>query len=319
MEDLIQTDATINEGNSGGPIFNMYGEVIGIVSAKYASSTIEGLGFCIPINDVSNIITDLIDYGKVRNKAYMGISVTDIDDKIIKKAEAEGVDESVISERYIKSILETYKLLNCLPHYKNPKVTENMDNIINFIDLLVKKQGAYVADKDVYFDVTKDADYGVLSGQTVENLISGSRVEENDKKHQEKMRVDKKYREDYLKEKENVIGVVVDDKGIADGVEKIYDAFVSVNVIKNKSNQGVGSGFIFSKDGYIITNHHVIDNASSVKVKFTNDEIEELIVPALTISKVNVTEATPITVSDSGIIVTDNKGNLKLLSKETLE
>lgn len=119
---------------------------------------------------------------------YVGYDVkfvsnfTDIDDKIIKKAEAEGVDESVISERYIKSILETYKLLNCLPHYKNPKVTENMDNIINFIDLLVKKQGAYVADNDVYFDVTKDADYGVLSGQTVENLISGSRVEENDKK-----------------------------------------------------------------------------------------------------------------------------------------
>lgn len=119
---------------------------------------------------------------------YVGYNVkfvsnfTDIDDKIIKKAEAENVDESVISERYIKSILETYRLLNCLPHYKNPKVTENMDSIIEFIDLLVKKQGAYVVDKDVYFDVTKDFDYGVLSGQTIENLISGSRVEENDKK-----------------------------------------------------------------------------------------------------------------------------------------
>ncbi len=119
---------------------------------------------------------------------YIGYNVkfvsnfTDIDDKIIKKAEAEGVDESVISERYIASILETYKLLNCLPHYKNPKVTENMDNIIKFIDLLVKKQGAYVVDNDVYFDVSKDNDYGCLSGQTIENLISGSRVEENDKK-----------------------------------------------------------------------------------------------------------------------------------------
>ena len=119
---------------------------------------------------------------------YVGYNVkfvsnfTDIDDKIIKKAEAGNVDESVISERYIKSILETYRLLNCLPHYKNPKVTENMDSIIEFIDLLVKKQGAYVVDKDVYFDVTKDSDYGVLSGQTIENLISGSRVEENDKK-----------------------------------------------------------------------------------------------------------------------------------------
>ena len=119
---------------------------------------------------------------------YVGYKVkfvsnfTDIDDKIIKKAEAEGVDESVISERYIKSILETYKLLNCLPHYKNPKVTENMDNIIDFIKLLVEKQGAYVVDNDVYFNVSTDAEYGILSGQTVENLISGSRVEENDKK-----------------------------------------------------------------------------------------------------------------------------------------
>lgn len=119
---------------------------------------------------------------------YVGYDVkfvsnfTDIDDKIIKKAESEGVDESVISERYIKSILETYKLLNCLPHYKNPKVTENMENIIKFIELLVQKNGAYVVDKDVYFDVTKDNDYGVLSGQTVENLISGSRIEENEKK-----------------------------------------------------------------------------------------------------------------------------------------
>ena len=119
---------------------------------------------------------------------YIGYDVkfvsnfTDIDDKIIKKAESEDVDESVISERYIKSILETYRLLNCLPHFKNPKVTENMDNIINFIDMLVKKEGAYVVKNDVYFDVTKDGDYGVLSGQTIENLISGSRVEENELK-----------------------------------------------------------------------------------------------------------------------------------------
>ena len=119
---------------------------------------------------------------------YVGYNVkmvsnfTDIDDKIIKKALSEGVEEHVISERYIKSITETYKLLNCLPHYENPKVTENMDNIIKFIKLLVDKGGAYVVDNDVYFDVTKDETYGELSGQTIENLISGSRVEENDKK-----------------------------------------------------------------------------------------------------------------------------------------
>lgn len=82
---MFQVDCAVNEGNSGGPIFNMYGEVIGIVSAKYASETIEGLGFCIPINDVSNIVTDLIDYGKVTNKAYMGISVTDVDEKMVSQ------------------------------------------------------------------------------------------------------------------------------------------------------------------------------------------------------------------------------------------
>ena len=121
--------------------------------------------------------------------SYMGYKVrfvsnfTDIDDKIIKKAVAEGVDESVISERYIKSIKETYVLLNCLPHFKNPKVTETMPQIIEFIQLLVDKGGAYVEGNDVYFDITKAKNYGILSGQTVENLISGARVEENEKKH----------------------------------------------------------------------------------------------------------------------------------------
>ncbi len=108
---------------------------------------------------------------------------TDIDDKIIKKAQEENVDEAVISERYIKSITETYQLLHCLPHYKNPKVTETMPEIINFIKLLVDKGGAYVVDGDVYFDISKVPNYGALSGQTLDNLINGARIEENDKKH----------------------------------------------------------------------------------------------------------------------------------------
>ena len=116
---------------------------------------------------------------------YLGYNVkfvsnfTDIDDKIIKKASEEGVDESVISERYIASIKETYGLLHCLPHYKNPKVTENIDNIIDFIDRLVKSGAAYVSGDDVYFDISKAKDYGILSGQKVEDLISGARIEEN--------------------------------------------------------------------------------------------------------------------------------------------
>lgn len=119
---------------------------------------------------------------------YLGYRVTfvsnftDIDDKIINRAKEEGVTEEEISKKYIKEISENYKDLNCLPHTMNPMVTENMNNIINFIDLLVKKDGAYVADGDVYFNVGKIDNYGILSGQSVDNLISGARIEQNEKK-----------------------------------------------------------------------------------------------------------------------------------------
>ena len=82
---MFQVDCAVNQGNSGGPVFNMYGEVVGIVSAKYASETIEGLGFCIPVNDVADIVTELIEHGKVTNKAYMGIIVADITSNMINQ------------------------------------------------------------------------------------------------------------------------------------------------------------------------------------------------------------------------------------------
>ena len=73
---MIQVDASINPGNSGGPLVNLYGEVVGIVSAKYSSysnTTVEGLGFAIPISDVRAIITDIIENGQVTGKAYLAI------------------------------------------------------------------------------------------------------------------------------------------------------------------------------------------------------------------------------------------------------
>ena len=80
---MIQTDAAINPGNSGGPLFNMYGQVIGITTAKYSGTTgsgasIEGIGFAIPIDDVEPLIQDLIDYGYVTG-AYMAVTVQDTD------------------------------------------------------------------------------------------------------------------------------------------------------------------------------------------------------------------------------------------------
>ncbi len=81
---LIQTDAAINSGNSGGPLLNSYGQVIGINSAKitstYSSASVEGLGFAIPISDAADIINDLINYGCVAGRPQLGITSMDIDE-----------------------------------------------------------------------------------------------------------------------------------------------------------------------------------------------------------------------------------------------
>ena len=79
--DLIQTDCAINSGNSGGALFNMYGEVIGITNAKYSSSTgeasIDNIGFAIPINDILPIVESIIEKGYI-SKPYIGVSISDV-------------------------------------------------------------------------------------------------------------------------------------------------------------------------------------------------------------------------------------------------
>ena len=80
---MIQTDAAINSGNSGGPLFNMQGEVVGITTAKFSGTSssgasIEGIGFAIPMDDVIDMIEDLRDYGYITG-AYLGVMVRDVD------------------------------------------------------------------------------------------------------------------------------------------------------------------------------------------------------------------------------------------------
>ena len=79
---MLQTNCDINPGNSGGPLFDSYGNVIGITTAKYTQSSsgvsAEGLGFAIPINDVKDIIADLIEHGYVTGKPYMGVQVNTV-------------------------------------------------------------------------------------------------------------------------------------------------------------------------------------------------------------------------------------------------
>ena len=76
----IQTDAAINPGNSGGALVNVYGQVIGINSSKIVGTDFEGIGFSISINEAKPIIDDLIDYGYVKNRVKIGITVTPIDE-----------------------------------------------------------------------------------------------------------------------------------------------------------------------------------------------------------------------------------------------
>jgi len=83
-QNMLQTNAAINSGNSGGPLFDMDGNVIGVTTAKYSGSTasgtlIEGLGFAIPINDALKVAYDLVEYGYVKDQAYLGVTVRTLD------------------------------------------------------------------------------------------------------------------------------------------------------------------------------------------------------------------------------------------------
>lgn len=77
---MFQIDAAVNAGNSGGPVYNTSGQVIGIVTAKYSSSGVEGLGFAIPVNDAVAIANDLMKNGTVTDRAQLGITLQTIPD-----------------------------------------------------------------------------------------------------------------------------------------------------------------------------------------------------------------------------------------------
>ncbi len=86
---LMQTDAAINPGNSGGGLFNSRGELVGIVNAKVASSSTEGLGFAIPVSSAKKVIADLMDLGYVSGRAQLGVFTQDV---AIKTSGTDGAD-----------------------------------------------------------------------------------------------------------------------------------------------------------------------------------------------------------------------------------
>ncbi len=104
-------------------------------------------------------------------------NVTDVEDKIFNRARENGEEPLVLAKRFSDEALEDTRALNILPAHQYPRVSENIVPIIDLIRGLEDKGFAYAKGGDVYFDVSKDLDYGKLSGQKLEELEAGARVE----------------------------------------------------------------------------------------------------------------------------------------------
>ncbi|WP_434305851.1 cysteine--tRNA ligase [Clostridium botulinum] len=107
---------------------------------------------------------------------------TDIDDKMIKKANEEGITVKELGDRFIKEYYKDADDLNIERATKNPRATEFMDEIIRFVSDLIEKGYAYEIDGDVYFSTKRFGDYGKLSGQNLEELQLGSRINVDERK-----------------------------------------------------------------------------------------------------------------------------------------
>lgn len=121
---------------------------------------------------------------------YLGYDVTyisnftDVDDKIINRAREEGKTPKDLAEFYIDAFFEDVQALGVKPATMHPKVSENIEQIVSFVQELIDKGYAYAMDNgDVYFSVRKFPEYGQLSGRDIDDLRSGARVEVDEKKH----------------------------------------------------------------------------------------------------------------------------------------
>jgi cysteinyl-tRNA synthetase len=110
------------------------------------------------------------------------MNFTDVDDKIIDRANRLGEDPQELAEKYIEEFKKNLADLNILPATANPRATEEIDQIIDMVARLLENDAAYVADGDVYFRVEKDADYGKLSGRKLEDMNAGARIRVDDRK-----------------------------------------------------------------------------------------------------------------------------------------
>lgn len=109
-------------------------------------------------------------------------NITDIEDKIINRAAAEGITPQQVAEKYTRAYLEDLEKLGVQPADHQPKATEYIQAMIEFVKGLIEKGYAYQVDGDVYFRVNRFADYGKLSGKPIDELLAGARVEVDSRK-----------------------------------------------------------------------------------------------------------------------------------------
>ena len=110
------------------------------------------------------------------------MNFTDVDDKIINKANELGRDPYELADQYIRQYKANLDALNIKPATKNPRATEDMPQIIEMISQLIQNGSAYEVDGDVYYDVESKPDYGKLSGRRLETMNAGARIQVDERK-----------------------------------------------------------------------------------------------------------------------------------------
>ena len=133
----------------------------------------------------SSVVFDfLIRYLKYLNHKVLFVrNITDIDDKIISKSSEQGIPFQELANKVMTEFGDVYSSLNCLTPDKEPKATEYIDEIKEYITQILKKDMAYISESGVYFETSNFTDYLKLSGRKLDEVISGTRVELQDDKN----------------------------------------------------------------------------------------------------------------------------------------
>lgn len=129
---------------------------------------------------VFDVIRRYLEYRGYQVQHVM--NYTDVDDKIIQRANQEGVDPFILARRYIDEFQNHLQDLNVLPATLYPRATQEIEHIIAMVAGLVERGHAYAVDGDVYFSVNSKADYGKLSGRRLEDMQAGARIEVDERK-----------------------------------------------------------------------------------------------------------------------------------------